>query len=193
PAAPAAQQTGPGVQAPNDAKYRDFVTTKCKKPPAIPAARGARGDTPEPPHREYKVAGIPGIIAGGAIWKTVWKGRGNNADGPVATPDGGMLFAQNTDSKIMKLDKDGKVSFPYENTRTSGSVSINKKGTVYVLERALPQDVLEVAPKRQIHADKYMGEPLDCAGGLVNDMTTDSKGGVYFTRGEEFYADPRGN
>jgi sugar lactone lactonase YvrE len=103
-----------------------------------------------------------------------------------------MLFAQNTDSKIMKLDKDGKASFPYENTRTSGSVSINKKGTVFVLERALPQDVLQVAPKRFILADKYMGEPLDCAGGLVNDMTTDSKGGVYFTMGGVFYADPKG-
>ena len=191
-AAPAALQTGPGVQAPSDAKYAEYVKSMCKKPPAIPGPRGARA-TAQPQHRDYKVAGIPGVIADGAMWKTVWTGRGNNADGPVATPDGGMLFAQNTDSKIMKLDKDGKVSFPYENTRTSGSVSINKKGTVFVLERALPQDVLQVAPKRQIHADKYMGEPLDCTGGLVNDMTTDSKGGVYFTMGGVYYADPKGN
>jgi len=201
-AAPAALQTGPGVQAPNDAKYREFVTTKCKNPPAPAAPRGGGGGrggaapatNPDgsPKHRDYKVTAIPGVIAEGAMWKTVWTGRGNNADGPVATSDGGMLFAQNTDSKIMKLDKDGKVSFPYENTRTSGSVSINKKGTVFVLERALPQDVLQVAPKRQILADKYMGEPLDCTGGLVNDMTTDSKGGVYFTMGGVFYANPKG-
>jgi len=234
--APAAQQTGPGVQAPNDAKYREFVTAKCKNPPAprgggapaaapprgaaapggaapaaqggaaaagaparggaAPAAGGGRGGPTNPDgspmHRDYKVTAIPGVIADGAMWKTVWTGRGNNADGPVATSDGGMLFAQNTDSKIMKLDKDGRVSFPYENTRTSGSVSINKKGTVFVLERALPQDVLQVAPKRQIHADKYMGEPLDCTGGLVNDMTTDSKGGIYFTMGGVFYANPKG-
>jgi len=234
--APATPQTGPGVQAPNDAKYREFVTAKCKNPPpprggaaaagaprgpaapgggapaapggaaaagapprggaAPAAAAGGRGGPTNPDgspmHRDYKVSAIPGVIADGAMWKTVWTGRGNNADGPVATPDGGMLFAQNSDSKIMKLDKDGKVSFPYENTRTSGSVSINKKGTVFVLERALPQDVLQVAPKRQVLADTYMGEPLDCAGGLVNDMTTDSKGGVYFTMGGVFYADPKG-
>jgi sugar lactone lactonase YvrE len=199
-AAPAALQTGPGVQAPSDAKYREFLTAKCKNPPA-PApprggggGRGAAATNPDgsPKHRDYKITAIPGVIAEGAMWKTVWNGRGNNADGPVATSDGGMLFAQNTDSKIMKLDKDGNKSFPYENTRTSGSVSINKKGTVFVLERALPQDVLQVAPKRQILADKYMGEPLDCTGGLVNDMTTDSKGGVYFTMGGVFYADPKG-
>ena len=200
-AAPAAQQTGPGVQAPNDAKYREFVTAKCKNPPPPPAPRGGGGGgrgaaatNPDgsPKHRDYKVAAIPGVIADGAMWKTVWTGRGNNADGPVATSDGGMLFAQNTDSKIMKLDKDGKATFPYENTRTSGSVSINKKGTVFVLERALPQDILQVAPKRQVLADTYKGEPLDCAGGLVNDMTTDSKGGVYFTMSGVYYADPKG-
>jgi sugar lactone lactonase YvrE len=199
-AAPVALQTGPGVQAPNDAKYREFVTAKCKNPPAPRAPRGGGGGrgaaatNPDgsPKHRDYKVTAISGVIAEGAMWKTVWTGRGNNADGPVATSDGGMLFAQNTDSKIMKLDKDGKASFPYENTRTSGSVSINKKGTVFVLERALPQDVLQVAPKRFILADKYMGEPLDCTGELVNDMTTDSKGGVYFTMGGVFYADPKG-
>ena len=78
--------------------------------------RGAAATNPDgsPKHRDYKVTAIPGVIADGAMWKTVWTGRGNNADGPVATSDGGMLFAQNTDSKIMKLDKDGKVSFPYE-------------------------------------------------------------------------------
>jgi gluconolactonase len=191
-AAPVVQQTGPGVQSPSDSKYPAYVAANCKKPPTPARGRGAVVQA-APVHRDYKVTAIPGVIAEGAMWKTVWTGRGNNADGPVATPDGGMLFAQNTDSKIMKLDKDGKVSFPYENTRTSGSVSINKKGTVFVLERALPQDVLQVAPKRQIHADKYMGEPLDCTGGLVNDMTTDSKGGVYFTMGGVFYADPKGN
>ena len=136
---------------------------------------------------------IPGVVAAGQHWKTVWTGRGNNADGPVATPDGGIMVAQNTDSKIMKLDKDNHVSFPYENTRTAGSVSVNRKKQVFVLERALPQDVLQLAPKRQVLADKYMGEPIDCAGGLLNDMTVDSKGGVYFTKGGVFYADAKGD
>jgi sugar lactone lactonase YvrE len=190
-AAPAPQQTGPGVQAPADSKYPAYVAANCKKPPAAPRGRGFVAQA-APMHRDYKVTAIPGVIADGAMWKSVWTGRGNNADGPVATKDGGMLFAQNTDSKIMKIDKDGKVSFPYENTRTSGSVSMNKNGTVFVLERALPQDILQVAPKRQVLADKYMGEPLDCAGGLVNDMTSDSKGGVYFTMGGVYYADPKG-
>ena len=37
-----------------------------------------------------------------------------------------------------------------------------------------------------------MGEPLDCAGGLLNDVTADSKGGVYFTKGGVHYANAQG-
>ena len=143
-------------------------------------------------HRDYTVTSIPGVVAARQTWKTVWTGRGNNADGPVATSDGGILVAQNSDSRVMKLDKDNKVSFPYENTRTAGSVSVNKRNQVFVLERALPQDILQLAPKRQILADKYMGEPIDCAGGLLNDMTADSNGGVYFTKGGVHYANAKG-
>jgi gluconolactonase len=36
-----------------------------------------------------------------------------------------------------------------------------------------------------------MGEPLDCAGTLLNDATADSKGGVYFTKGGVHYADAK--
>ena len=36
------------------------------------------------------------------------------------------------------------------------------------------------------------GDPLDCIGGVINDLTADSKGGVYFTMGGFFHADPKG-
>jgi gluconolactonase len=203
-AATPALKTGPGVQAPQDAKYADYRAANCKNLPAQAAGgpgggrRGAAGNAPptnpdgSPMHREYMVAAIPGVVAAGQTWKTVWKGRGNNADGPVATSDGGIMVAQNTDSKIMKLDRNNNVSFPYENLRTAGSVTVNKKNQVFVLERGLPQDILQLAPKRQILADKILGEPIDCAGGLLNDMTADGKGGVYFTKAGVHYANAKG-
>ena len=42
-------------------------------------------------------------------------------------------------------------------------------------------------------ANNYQGEPLDCIGGVINDLTADSKGGVYFTMGGVYYADPKGS
>jgi sugar lactone lactonase YvrE len=184
------------------------MAKNCKVPPGrgggagrgagSAAARGggggaARGNPAElGPPEDYTVTAIPGIIAAGQKWKSVWTGTGNNADGIIATKDGGILAAQNTNSQVMKIDKDGKVSFPYTKTPTSGSVSMNKKGSLFVLERALPQAIEQLEPKRHIFANMINGEPLDCAGGLVNDMVAASNGGVYFTMGGLFYANPQG-
>ena len=42
-------------------------------------------------------------------------------------------------------------------------------------------------------ADKLpTGDPLDCLGGVINDLTADSNGGVYFTMGGLFHSDPKG-
>jgi sugar lactone lactonase YvrE len=207
--APAAPQTGPGVQAPQDAKYAEWVSTKCKTPPAprggnrgpagaAPAGGAARGGPAAnaaagpPAPREYTITEIPGVIAAGQKWKSIWTGTGNNADGIIATKDGGILAAQNTNSDVMQIDKNGKVSFPYKDTNTGGAVSMNKKGALFVVERGLPASVYQIAPKRQLLANIYNGEPFDCIGGVINDLTADSKGGVYFTMGGLFYVNPKG-
>jgi gluconolactonase len=142
-------------------------------------------------HREYKVTEIPGVIAAGQQWKTVWTGRGNNADGILADGDA-LLAAQNTDSKVMRIDKNGKVSFPYSGTNTGGALSMNKKGALFVIERGLPTGILQLKPKRQVLANMYNGEPFECTGSGTNDLTADSKGGVYFTMGGLYYANPKG-
>ena len=193
PAAPPAAQSGPGVQAPRDANYAAFIASHCKNPPAQGPAPPARPPAPAPEHREYKVTAIPGVIDAGKTWKTVWTGTGNNADGPVATADGGMLFAQNTNSRVLKLDANGKESYPYTGTPTSGSVAMSKNGALFVLQRALPQEIWQLEPTKKLLANSYKGEPIECAGGLLNDMAADSKGGVYFTKGGVYYADAKGN
>src|SRR5438128_983483 len=98
---PAGQRSGPGVQAPQDEREPELLKT-CKNPPAAGARRGgpARGPGPapapaQPGPRDYKVAGIPGIVAADQQWKEVWPVDGNNADGIIATSDGGILIAQN--------------------------------------------------------------------------------------------------
>ena len=111
------------------------------------------------------------------MWKTVWTGTGNNADGIIATKDGGILAAQNTNSDVMKIDKNGKVSFPYKDTNTGGALSMNKKGALFVVERGLPAAVWQLAPKRQLLANMYNGEPLDClSGGAINDLSEERAG-----------------
>jgi gluconolactonase len=132
------------------------------------------------------------VIAAGQKWTSIWTGTGNNADGIIATADGGILAAQNTDSAVMKIDKDNKVSFPYKDTNTGGALAMSKSGDLFLVSRGLPTSVLQLAPTRRVLADKFNGEPLDCIGGVINDLTADSKGGVYFNMGGLYHANSKG-
>lgn len=196
---PAAPRTGPGVQAPQDAKYPDLLKTCKTAPPARGGQAkggGGKGGPPggaPPGERDVASKAIPGVIADGQKWKSVWEVNGNNADGIIGTSDGGLLIAQNDNSAVLKLDKNGKISTAYSGTNTGGSVAMNTKGALFVLNRGLNESVEQLAPQRRIVANKYNGDPLDCIGGVVNDLAADSKGGVYFTMGGLFYMDPKGN
>jgi gluconolactonase len=184
------------VQAPLDPGYQALIAM-CKTPPpgrGRGPAGANRGRGPAAPQgvREYTVTDIPGVIKAGQKWKFVWQQAGNNGDGIVGTNDGALLLAQNDSSAILKLDKDGKPSVAYSDTHTGGSVTINPKGAMFVVERGLHQRIEQILPQRKVFADTYNGEPLDCLGGVINDNVSDSKGGVYFTMGQLFYANPQG-
>jgi gluconolactonase len=201
---------GASPQATQDPGYQALIAT-CKMPPPAPAARGggagarpggaapaAPPATPPafpPPPADYMVKEIPGVIAAGQKWTLVWQTTGNNADGILSEKkDGGdLLIAQNHNSAVVKLDKNGKVGTVYKDTHTGGALSMNKKGELFMVQRGLRSNVSQLTPKRRIVADKLPnGDPLDCLGGVINDLTADSKGGAYFTMGGLFYASPNG-
>ena len=117
---------------------------------------------------------------------------GNNADGPIGTNDGGLLVAQNDNGTVLKLDTKGQVSTAYRDTNTGGALSMNAKGALFIVSRGLGTAVLQLAPERRVLANRYNGDPLECLGGVINDLSADSRGGVYFTMGGVFYADPKG-
>ena len=196
---------GASPQAPQDPGYKELIAS-CKTPPPAPAARGggpgrggagagaaAAPETFPPPAAEYNVAAIAGVIAAGQKWTKVWEVSGNNADGILADSNGDILIAQNHNAAVVKLDASGKVSTVYSDTHTGGALSMNKKGDLFIVQRGLRANVTQLTPKRRILADRMPnGDPLDCLGGVINDLTADSRGGAYFTMGGLFYADPKG-
>ena len=168
------------------------VLATCKNPP--PPRQGpppGQGQPIQGP-RDYAVTEIPGVVAAGQKWTLFWHTTGNDADGFIATPDGGLLIAQNDNSKVVKLDKAGKESVVYSDTHTGGALSRNAKGTLFINERGLKARIEELAPTRKILADRFQGDSLDCIGGVLNDLMADNKGGVYFTMGGLFYVSPSG-
>lgn len=189
----------PSLQSPADPGLPALIAT-CKTPPPARGGRGGvagrgaaggRGGQPQGP-RDYVVTEIPGVVAAGQQWKFVWQEAGNNGDGIVGTDDGGLLIAQNDNSKVVKLDTDGTPSVVYSDTHTGGSLSMSPKGALFIVARGLRTAVVQLAPRRAVLADSYRGDVLDCIGGNPNDLTADSKGGVYFTMGGVYHANPKG-
>ena len=186
------------LQAPLDPGYAALIAM-CKTPPPARggrgragAAGGARGAPPPQGLREYTVTEIPGVIAAGRKWTFVWQQAGNNGDGIVGTDDGGVLLAQNDSSRVVNLDKNGNPSVAYSDTHTGGALSMSSRGHLFIVERGLRMKIEQLAPQRRLLTDSFQSEPLDCIGGVINDLTADSRGGVYFTMGGLFYADPKG-
>lgn len=184
---------GPGLKAQEDSHYRAEIPT-CQRthPPDPDAPRPARprptGPTYQPP---ASVEAIDGVVKAGAHWRQVWTESGNNADGIVGLPNGDVLVAQQDNSDVVSVDPKGHAKVVYRDTNTGGAVSINKKGEVFIVERGYHQSIQEVAPEHKVIADKYLGDSLDCVGGL-NDLTAASNGGIYFTMGKLYYAAPDG-
>src|SRR5215831_16336263 len=165
-AAPLAGQARGGFGAGAQGRPADYLKA-CKVAPEGRGGGGGAGRGPAAPAtfdaKEYTVTEIPGVISAGARWTEVWRGDGNNADGLIGTRDGDVLFAQNDNNTIGKIDKSGKVTFPYSGLNVSGSLAMNSKGTLFVLNRGYTglsgtahgyASIDELAPQKKVFADR---------------------------------------
>jgi gluconolactonase len=176
------------------------VLAQCKSAPRPfsigggAAAAANAGPPPEPPAPPPSTA-IPGVIAAGQTWKVVWHWEGNNADGPIAGEGGKMLFANNDASNVMEVDPEtGLARIVHTDTNTGGALSRSKNGALFLAARGLHSAIVQLEPQRKVFASSVNGEPLECAGGVLNDLAADARGGVYLaiTGGGVFYANPSG-
>lgn len=160
---------------------------------------GGRGFAQPEGVREVIVTAIPGVVAAGAQWTLAWQGT-DNADGIIASSDGGLLFAQEQPNHISKLDRNNKVSVFLEDTHGTGALSIDAKGQLLAVERTCTDPgrkgppcgeataVAVLAPTRKLLADNFDGKSL----GRLNDLIADKKGGVYFNGTGTYYVNREG-
>ena len=170
------------------------LTAKCRTPPkpfGIPISKQT-----QPPQLVFPPpsVAIPGVIAARQSWKTVWAWEGNNVDGPIAADKGAILVGNNDAGNVMRIDPaTGQASILYT-SNTAGAVSRGKDGKLFVAERGLPEAIVQLEPSRRLLTNSLNGEPLECVGGVINDLSADARGGVYIaiSGGGLFYADPKG-
>ncbi|HEY4214808.1 MAG TPA: SMP-30/gluconolactonase/LRE family protein [Steroidobacteraceae bacterium] len=165
------------------------VLSKCKTPPpkfAIGGGNAAQVElappTPPTPPAPPASTAIAGVIAAGQNWKVVWQWEGNNVDGPISDEHNTLMFANNDASNVMRLDPaTGLASIVYTNMNTAGAVSRSKSGALFVAQRGLHGGIMQLQPQRKMLANSFHGEPIECVGGVINDIAADNLGGVYIT------------
>jgi gluconolactonase len=130
--------------------------------------------TPPAP-TETTAPDIPGVVAGGAkVQLIAQKLRGT--EGPIATPDGALLFTEQQASVITKVDANGNRSTYLEKTDGANGLTFDSKGRL-IGTRPETHAIAVFLPAPAVLADAAEGQPLM----RPNDLVADKKGGIYFT------------
>ena len=140
--------------------------------PIRPMTRNnSRGSAP----KELIAPDIPGVVKGGTKIFLIGSGF-NGGEGAISMPDGSLLFTEQGANKILKVDKDDRISTYLENTNRTTGLAYDQKGRLIGVG-AMPPMVGVLAPAKAVIADSFEGKPLL----RPNDLVMDRKGGIYFT------------
>jgi gluconolactonase len=144
-----------------------------------PSGAAGRGAAAQPPAADTVAPGIAGVVAAGAKVHVIKDGL-NGSEGTIALPDGSVIFSETAANRTLKIDKDDNVSTFLENTNGSNGMFFDKAGRLFVTQVPFGSGGIAIihppAAKKTL-VSNYEGKPF----GRANDLTVNSKGGVYFT------------
>jgi gluconolactonase len=121
---------------------------------------------------------IEGVVAAGTRIELIKDGF-DGTEGPIAAPDGSLLFTETRANRITRIAADGSTSTFLENSNGSNGLAFNAKGEL-VSVQVLKTQVGIVYPlgKEKVLADQFEKLPF----GRPNDLVLSAKrGDIYFT------------
>ena len=143
-------------------------------------AAPALAQAPAPPvAAETTANAIPGVIAAGTRVEVIKSGF-TGTEGPIALPDGSVVFTETQANRITRIDKDNNLSTFLENTNGSNGLAFDSKGRLISVQTTPGKTLIGVIyPKGQeaTLSDNFDGKPY----GRPNDLVVDKKGGIYFS------------
>jgi len=145
----------------------------------------------EAPAIETTANDIPGVIKGGTKIQVVIAsvpGHGapgvavQGTEGPIALPDGTMVFCETILGRVAKVDQNGKESVFVDAAHANGpnGLSWDPRGRLLGATTAaghMGVQVIYPTGSEAALADQFEGKPFV----RPNDLIADKKGGVYFT------------
>jgi gluconolactonase len=129
----------------------------------------------QPPATDTLSPQIPGVVAAGTK-VTVIKEGFQGTEGPIALPDGSVIFTETNASRITRIDPSGNVATFLENSNGSNGLAFDAKGRLISVQTTPGRTRVGVIyPKgsETVLAEGFEGRP--------NDLVVAKNGGIYFT------------
>jgi gluconolactonase len=129
------------------------------------------------PARAQAPAGIPGVVAPGAMPELVREDF-KFTEGPLGTADGGLYFVDIPANRIHRLDAAGKIAVAYEQTNGANGLALTRAGDLLAAEG----EGKRISKRGRDGAVATLTEGIPGQALLSpNDLIPDAKGGIYFT------------
>ena len=99
------------------------------------AAQG-RGGPPQAPPTDTVAPDMPGVVAGGTKVQVIKDGF-QGSEGPIAMPDGTVIFSEPTANRTIKIDANDNVTTFLENTGGSNGMAFDSKGRLIATRESI--------------------------------------------------------
>jgi len=134
---------------------------------------------PLPPAADTVAPDIPGVVAGGTKVQLLKEGL-DGTEGPIAMPDGSVIFSEINANRLIRIDKDNVFSTFLENTGGTTGLQFDRQGRLYaavVPWGTTKFSIIYPEAAKKVVVDNHDGKPF----GRPNDLTIARNGGIYFT------------
>ena len=120
---------------------------------------------------------IAGVVAAGTPIELIKEGF-NGTEGPVALPDGSLIFTETTANRVTRIAPDGSTSAFVEGSNGANGLGFTANGDLYAVQVLKARvGIIFPQPRARVLADNFEGAPF----GRPNDLVVDRQGNVYFT------------
>ena len=138
-----------------------------------------RGGPPLPPAADTVAPDIPGVVKGGTRVQLLKEGL-DGTEGPIAMPDGSVIFSEINANRLIRIGSDDTFSTFLENTGGTTGLQFDRQGRLYaavVPWGTTKFSILYPEAAKKVVIDNYDGKPF----GRPNDLVILRSGGMYFT------------
>jgi gluconolactonase len=121
--------------------------------------------------------GIDGVVAQGTPIELIKEGF-QGTEGPIALPDGSLIFTETQANRITRIAADGSISTFLENSNGSNGLARLKNGDLVSVQTVRPLvGIVHPTERAKTLVEQFEGKPLN----RPNDLVANREGGVYFT------------